>query len=300
MRKIDKKYIIINLFSLFIILTCVIKIGSIYFNSKKNEKIKKESQKIEKSKHNKQAMVEGKDGWYYYLESNRHEKEVGLYDYNYYLTGCNLKYITIDDNYATFTDETGTHPIYMTPPMLETSFKSKDKSTLEKDELKKINNLLIEKKWNKKINDLDLKDFMFVNFSPKLVIELWNKLYDIDYTREYGKYSNLPTCNIIFDENKLERENAVNYFQIGIYNNYGVLEKIRIDYVDENGKYLTDKILSGNATQTEKKMLEKLKKIEESILDSQSFELGSEFNSLKNDKVYSELFDLIKIFRSNN
>ena len=282
----ERKIILYGLLvvALIILIGILIKEGISYYNKYQEEsKIKNESDRIADSRIFKREIIEKENGWYYFLSSDGLELNIGEYTYSYNLNGCNIKYATLDYSYATMGD---TH-IPITPPALATSYRSKNGIKTEKDELNEINSFLKNNSLNGKITADDLGKIEFVNFDAKDIVTLWNESLNREYLEEYGPYTDFSACHFI-KENKDK-----SYFQIGIILNFGNLEIVRIDYIDENGNYLLDKVANNIATKEELKIYENILKISDTIIKKQSFMVEDDYSALKKDETYSPLFILL-------
>lgn len=293
-RETESKKKEIVLYSLLIIVLLIVigigikKIISYYDINQEESKKRNEADRIADSRIFKRTIIEKEDGWYYFLSSDGLELNIDEYTYNYYLDGCNIKYETLDYSYATMGD---TH-IPITPPALATSYRSKNNSKTEEMEVNEINNFFKKNTLTGKITVDDLSEIKFVNFDTKDVVTLWNKSFDKEYRKEYGPYTDLSACHFTKeDKNK-------NYFQIGIVLDFGNLEIVRIDYIDENGNYLLDKIANNTATEEELAIYENTSKISNTIIQKQTFAVEDNYSNLKKDKTYSSLFVLLNNLES--
>ena len=298
MRKktLNQKIVFSSFILLFLLIICFCsnKIYTIY-KERKAEKELLGQEEIGNSLVFKEAYKYMGDGWYYSISSTRHEEDNHVYVYNYSLSGCNIKYETLEDNYGMYVDSQNPENNYripINPPSLVTSYKSLDGIKTEREERREIEEYLNQNKWNRRIMLEDLAGITFVNFDSNDIVELWNNMYEKDYSDELGEYASLNTC-------ALKKENKdKNYYQVGVYVRYGFIQDVKIDYVDDNGIYLTDKIEKNTATELESSLYENIKLIEKEIIAKGSFDVEDEFEDLKKSSSYESIFQLLDYFES--
>lgn len=247
----------------------------------------------------KKSILEKEDGWYYFMVSEKVsviDEDSNVENLIYYtrMDGCNIKYQYLENNYIPIIDkknENNSSKILASPPNLVNSHKSKDGGKTESNELEEINNLIEESNWGNLITDEELSSIEFVNFNKDDIVQLWNSLYELKYDSDYGNYTNYNSCVIEKDDSS--------HFQVGIIFDYFKIAFVRIDYVYDDGTYLTDKIANSNFTSEEKEIYENIKKIEAEILKDKSFSLNNKFNDLKKDSFYIELFNILQRIENN-
>lgn len=289
-------FIIISIVFIFIIFVSLNKIYITYKQNLDKQKLESERNEIANSREWKKTIIEKQDGWYYFMSIDRVKNETSEYLYYIRMDGCNIKYQTLDNNYVIYYDEENPadfQKIPATPPNLVNSYASKDGIKTEETELEEINDLLEQENWQRKINAADLKSLTFVNFDYNDVIVLWNELYDMNYSKKSGQYDKLGLCSLT----KEEKES--NYYQVGLVLNYGTIAVIKIDFVDNNGIYLTDKMENGSATKEEKEIYSNIEKIENEIEKNGFLNLDNKFSNLKKDTNYESLFNLLNKIESS-
>ena len=84
------------------------------------------------------------------------------------------------------------------------------------------------------------------------------------------------------------------YYQVGIHQSYGEIDVVRIDYVDENGMYLSDKMQNGTTNETEKNQYQTMQEIANKVIETQDLSLQSQYEELRQDETYQELFYLLQ------
>lgn len=277
-----KKYWIeIIVFSTIIIVALIVGI-SIYNSNRDKTEEGLRSFKVE--------TIEKDDGWYYTLEINKFKDESGNEKISSIFNGCNLKYETLDDNYITMTDDNGNivGSIPMAPPSLNTSYRSKDNIKTEASEVQEINDLLTRLPFDREWNENDFESLELVNIDANDIITLGNNTYHKDYKTNFEKYNNIPECAFL----KETKENS--YYQVGIHQSYGEIDVVRIDYVDKNGMYLSDKMQNGTTNETEKNQYQTIQEIANKVIETQDLSLQSQYEELRNDETYQELFYLLQ------
>lgn len=277
-----KKYWIeIIVFSTIIIVALIVGI-SIYNSNRDKTEEGLRSFKVE--------TLEKDDGWYYTSEINKFKDESGNEKISSIFNGCNLKYETLDDNYITMTDDNGNivGSIPMAPPSLNTSYRSKDNIKTEASEVQEINDLLTRLPFDREWNENDFESLELVNIDANDIITLGNNTYHKDYKTNFEKYNNIPECAFL----KETKENS--YYQVGIHQSYGEIDVVRIDYVDENGMYLSDKMQNGTTNETEKNQYQTMQEIANKVIETQDLSLQSQYEELRQDETYQELFYLLQ------
>lgn len=290
-KSLNRKIVSSILILVFILIICFCskKIYLIYKKNQDEKKLMEEREKIAETVVFKEAYKYINDGWYYYINTKKWEEKAGEYSYNYYFSGCNVKYETLDDNYGMYIDPDNSENNYkipISPPTINTSYRSKNGIMTEETERRALNSFLQDRAWNRKITVEDLSEVEFVNFDKNDIVWLWNDLYDKEYIKDAGLYASLGSCTL-----RKEKKDK-NYYQVGVYFSFGFIKDVRIDYVDQNGKYLTDKAKSAMSTE-EVQIYDNIKLIEKEIVEKGSFDVEEKFKDLKNDANYEQIFILL-------
>ncbi len=244
-------------------------------------------------------IMEKDDGWYYLLERGRTGIKADDYKYFYSFNGCNLKYETLDYSYALVTDiKTGEilQIIPKTPPTLSAYRRSKDGKEEKpiSDEIVTINKFLERKQFHEQLTLEDLSEMKFENIDPNDIITLWNQFDDSKYLhqKDFGPYPNMAACNY------LKNDSSNNYFQVGVIMGFGFIREVRMDYINENGEYLTDRIETQVASDEEKQLYQNIQSMEQTIIEKQSFAIEDSYPDLKANSFYTPLFDLLNQYEA--
>ena len=146
----------------------------------------------------------------------------------------------------------------------------KDKS-IDVDTSLKVSNFLSKKKYHKIITLDDLKSLDCEENLKKEIVQLYNEAWEKS-PAEYPKHISYGTNQTVdggflqlVDGGKLNLVYILETPRLGIVN---------IEYVNANGEYLSDLCASGNATEEQKEVQEKLDEIEENIVKKQSIDIN--------------------------
>ena len=295
-RELNSKHKILYIVLSVIFIVIIVVFGIMRIRNYINEK--KEQALIDRTVFQRRIM-EKDDGWYYFLDFNRTEPEIGQYQYYYSFSGCNLKYETLDYSYTIVDDlQTGEilQTIPKTPPTLSAYRRSKDGKEEKpiSNEVEKINKFLERKQFHEQLTLEDLSEMKFENIDPNDIITLWNQFDDSKYLHqnEFGSYPNLAACNY------MKNDSSKSYFQVGVIMGFGFSKEIRIDYVNEKREYLTDKIKNQTASGEEQQLYQNIKKIENAVIEKQSFAVEDSYPDLNANSFYTPLFDLLNQYEA--
>lgn len=221
-----------------------------------------------------------KDGWFKFLcielpKKNKNSNEtLDNYVYNenvsYTFDGINLKYKTLDEYYIPIYDDNKNEI-----SKVEAEYPSYSISKSYREDIKKINDFLNDKKFERKISieDLDTIDFKVV--TKEELVFMFNGAFD-KTPAELGKYINIPFVAIV-------KTNYVNnyFYQVGYYCEYGNIRKIDIEVIYEDGTYLSNLVTNHEASNEQIIFSKKIKEVEEYIISNQDLEIANfkEFDS---------------------
>ena len=189
-RELNSKHKILYIVLSVIFIVIIVVFGIMRIRNYINEK--KEQALIDRTVFQRQIM-EKDDGWYYFLDFNRTEPEIGQYQYYYSFSGCNLKYETLDYSYALVTDiQTGEvlQTIPNTPPSLATCHISQNGTNGKTvaEETAQINTFLKKKQFHEKITLEDLSEMKFENLDSNDIVTLWNQFDEKNYFNWFKTY----------------------------------------------------------------------------------------------------------------
>lgn len=213
------------------------------------------------------------NGWFKYLcielsKKNNNVKEVAdnyRFDEsaNYVFDGINLKYKSLDEFYIPVYDENKNEI-----SKVEAPYPSYSVSKKYRDEVKKINKFLNDKKFKNEISLYDLKDLDTKFFSKDELVSMFNYAYTKEPV-ELGNYIDLPFASII---NSISNNGFC--FQVGYYSEYGNISKINIEIVYDDGKHLSDLVSKGESSKEQNELYSKINKIEQYIILEQKLDIS--------------------------
>jgi hypothetical protein len=213
-----------------------------------------------------------KDGWFKFLcielpKINKNSNETTnnfVYDGNasYVFDGINLKYKTLDGYYIPMYDDNNNEI-----SKVEAAYPSYSISKSYREDIKKINKFLNDKKFERKISieDLDTIDFKVV--TKEELVFMFNSAFD-KTPSDLGNYINIPFVSIaksIYVDDY--------FYQVGYYCEYGNIRKIDIEVIYDGDVYLSNLVINNEASNGQIILYKKLKEIEEYIITNQDFEI---------------------------
>lgn len=250
----------------------------LYFNNSKN----KHSYHLPNSDvtfPTRYAQIEKEDGWVCsftmeYLYSDL--KTPYYYGYN-----CdNLKYSRLND-YIMYGEEADANGKFTYE--IETDHPSYLRNKELNDDIKKISNYFLEKKFTTIINLTDLEELYLKKIDKKEVLDLYNSAISSKLIKKFGNYPN--TNRTIYLTNSINKDNYT--WKLGYVLVMGHIKYVNIELlIDE--QYLSDLIKENQASAEQKEIFNNIKKIENYIIKNQKFDIP---NELKNVRPYSFLVE---------
>lgn len=251
---------------------------------------KQETDFVPSSFIDKQVYLQKDDGWvsYLYIEVEKKDKDTievkDNEDLNkitgVYYDCINLKYDHLDGYYVPVNDEKGNEIDQITGVM--PSYSTSDK----RDDIVRINEYLTEKKFKSTITVQDLDDVKCDKLDKKEIVKLYNEALEKEYLGYPGDISygnNHGTIGKYIDlknGGKLWLGCIIEQARLGVVN---------IEYIDENGNYLSDLCKDGKANNEQKQAQKQLDEIEKKIVDHQSIKVNEvislipDFNKCMNE-----------------
>lgn len=206
------------------------------------------------------------DGWLYGFEIAYVKKNKTM---SYIFDGYNLKYKESDDYYVSYKNKETGEEIQRIP----SKFASLSTSKEYRDEIKAINKFFNTKQFVKSINLSDLKTLEIIKISKEYLVDLFNRTINSEMKTIPGKY---------FEDSFLDKETQVSTveglkgeWQVTYLLDYGTIYAVNIEFIDENGNYLSDKAQNKNVSTTEETMYNSIQEIENNIIKNQKIELIS-------------------------
>jgi hypothetical protein len=234
-------------------------------------------------KYSKEVFIEKEDDWIYYLHITKIEnvdKMVFSFD------GINLKYNKLDNYYVPVRDTEGNEIDRAEGfPMLS-------RSAENRNEIKEINNFLNNKQFIEDISEKDLLELELKSVNKEDLINLVNKSIKAEFI---DLSSDNDMLKMTFFDNIQNEIDDNTILQLSYYNPIGGLYKVKIEVISvegENNIYLSDKIADGSASSEEKDMYANFKKMGESIVKSQKFDIQNEYSNLSG-KYYEKVFEIL-------
>lgn len=214
------------------------------------------------------------DGWVYVFEityaENKQDPNLYIFD------GYNLKYKELEGYYVPVIDKkTGevldrVNPSYITLSISETY----------KEDIYKIGDFFNEKQFIKKITIDDLKDLEIKKFEKSYLVELFNKAIDAELKTKTGDYMD----NSFVDKVKVDSTDKTmnGEWQVAYLMDYGYISEVNIEFINENGSYLSDEVKNTRMISDKQELFESIQQIEKEIIEMQSFSpMANSSNSLE-------------------
>lgn len=169
------------------------------------------------------------DNWIYYFDILNYKNE------KYYVfDGYNTKYIFLEDYSIKMIDpETKevTEKIVSETPILSRSDKFGN-------EIVEINEYFNQKQFSNIITHSDLVDLKTNFISKDLLIEMFNNTIQSKVETNPGKYINFSHLGKVIEDSLDNKQKGK--WELTYINDYGYLKYVTIDFVFENGTYLSD------------------------------------------------------------
>lgn len=222
-------------------------------------------------RHDKTAVYELSDGWYFYCDFEEVYNNDGTY-----LTslcsfdGMNLKYQNLSDfNIALINSDTGEITGYVTPTVNCFSMNAD-----YYDKLSKITDYLKNRKSKEPLseNELSFVDIDGLLFNKKDVVNVYNTaMKNVVNSNDFGKYS-----YISFSDIRKGAQLGNYHWQVGYVIFSGNIAAVNIELIYSDGKYLSN-IDASKLTETQSELISEIEKAENHILQYQTF-IPTEFD----------------------
>lgn len=227
------------------------------------------------------AIGEGENGWVYFFlcEYYKGETEPYVYVYNAY----NMKYKEIEGFEVEMIDMDGN--------ILDRIKPSIPCIILNDDYLNDIQEMLAYFEEVKPTESLNEEEKTYVTtdlLDKELVIKLFDEMIESDYVAD-GKYDYLPEADTIKETIQDEYCWQVSFLII-----HGVIVKTNIEYLYNDGVYLSDKVKAGTASQEELYIDEIISAIELDIVEGQSFIVNRSAYGDMAEEVYERLDNVLQ------
>lgn len=238
----------------------------------------------------KSVYDEKEDGWVYGFEID-YIKDSNNRIYNF--DGYNLKYKKLDGYYVALLDENNQEVGQLSSKYITLSI-----SKYHKDEVKMINQFFNEKKFDNVISISDLNELNITKFDKSYIVDLFNRTINSEMKSNPGKYFNDEFVNKVSKRATIDGIDGE--WQIAYINDYGNLLSFNIEFIDNDGNYLSDIINNKQATEKQTKIYNDIQNIENNIVKTQTVKLNTSTNTKNLNSVelysiseYSELDNLL-------
>lgn len=238
----------------------------------------------------KSVYDEKEDGWVYGFEID-YIKDSNNRIYNF--DGYNLKYKKLDGYYVALLDENNQEVGQLSSKYITLSI-----SKYHKDEVKMINQFFNEKKFDNVISISDLNELNITKFDKGYIVDLFNRTINSEMKSNPGKYFNDEFVNKVSKRATIDGIDGE--WQIAYINDYGNLLSFNIEFIDNDGNYLSDIINNKQATEKQTKIYNDIQNIENNIVKTQTVKLNTSTNTKNLNSVelysiseYSELDNLL-------
>ncbi len=239
----------------------------------------------------KYAQKESDDGWvcYFKLEYLKNNLNTpNSYDYS-----CdNLKYPKLDKftHQVIQYDRNGEFKY-----TIETNHPKLHYNDEYNDEITKIGDYFLEKKYNKPIAIDDLNGLDIKKIDKRKVLELFNEAINSKTIEKFGNYPNINDTPYLV--HGLTMDNYT--WQVGYIIVWGHIYYVNID-LKINDKYLSDMVKNNTATDEQKIIYSNIDKIEKHVMKTQNFEIPDELYNYRPYGFLSEVFGEIKNLENSN
>ena len=271
-----KKILKISIIGLFAIICSVVVISISNASAETNEKV---------SYSHRSAYDEKEDGWIYAFEVfyPNLESEDNIYMFD----GYNLKYKQLEGYYVPVIDSSSNEIIDKITPEFSTL------SISEKygKDIKNIVDYFNQKQFGGKISVDDLKDLIVYNFDKEYIVGLYNKAVESELKSKPGEYVESHSIGKVYAEST--DDDVKGEWQLSYLMDYGDIYKVNIEFINENGNYLSDK---SEKNEFESTMMEKANNIEKNININEKRSVRKSISNNSSDSVNKDLNNLISNF----
>lgn len=231
----------------------------------------------------KSSYSKKEDGWIYvfkiYYPTGSNER---VYNFN----GYNLKYQELEEHKIVVVSETTNEVLYEVAPEYVSMVTSKK----YQDEIFKIRDYFNYRQFDSEITVEELNDLNITVVSKQFLVEMFNEAISSNLEKVDGEYANAPFVGITSIEST-DTELKGKWQAAYILKN-GDIYDVNIEFIDENGMYLSD-ISESSMTQKEKETFNNIRKLEKNIIDSKS--IYSTSNTIDSKVTFSSDIDKLLI-----
>ena len=215
------------------------------------------------------------DGWYYYFIIEKVKNSSKTY---YEFNAVNLKYREIPNYVINGYDENGNVVETMLPVPV-----SLYNGPETKNDIKKISKFFNTSCPDSILTLADMDTLDITAISKKTIVEYYNDALSSPL-EQLGNYKDMQISNVVQESNS----NDGYKWQVGYYLNYGNIKCFNIEIIYDDGTYLSD-IDSAEAKAT----IEIIERIEEDVINSQSFNIDVSKYQVDIDIDFARLIRLI-------
>lgn len=247
---------------------------------------------VEKSKiisySQRNVYDEKEDGWIYTFEINYPIDDSEIV---YMFDGYNLKYKELDGYYVPVVDDATNEEIYRITPNYITLSISEE----YKWDIQKIVKYFNEKQFIDEISISDLESLDILTISKEYLVDIFNRTINSELKTQPGEYYESSFTGRVYQ--KSTDESMPGEWQATYILSYGDIYDVNIEFITENGIYLSDKVEKNIISTTEKNLVSQIEAIENNIVSNQnvnSNEVSNTSRSNSSTKTNSDLVNLLK------
>ena len=227
------------------------------------------------------SYLDKEDNWIYTFSlSYDKEKNITYRQFN----GFNMKYDKMDGFYIPILDEKTEKEVGQLPPSIINLVNDQ----IHDEEFDRINDFFNEEKFTDYITIDDLKSLKTSYFSKEDLVILYNRALDLEPAESFGKYN--------YSINFLKSNEEDRRWQIVTLGTFGYLDKVRIDIKYKDGKYLSDIVLSDEATIEQQNTYKIIENIQTELLKNKEID----FDGLTKDMNQTEKTELLAVLSELN
>ncbi len=224
-----------------------------------------EEQTTDTYRHDKTAVSELSDGWFFFCDYEEIYNADGSYLDTYCtVDGANLKYQNLSDfNISIINSDTGEVTGYITPSVnslcMNKNYNDKLTEVSQYLKCRENNSALTEEE----LSFIDTEDMIFRKSD---VVNIYNTaMKNLINSNDSGKY-----LYISFSDIRKGTQVGDYHWQVGYLIFTGNIAAINIELIYSDGKYLSN-IDSSNLTKQQEKLIFEIEKVENNIMNQQTF-----------------------------
>lgn len=271
--------------AIFLIITLVITSAGCGTEIKKSDDV----EVMALYKDNRTGVCEGEDGWMYIAdiyksETGAFDYHIDAYNYKYqYIENCGIRIIQDDPEDVTIIPENPS---------------SKGLTLEGAEEMDKIEEYLNDMQYNREITEKHLEGLELECFKKEYIVEAFNNaLKDkcwLSVEKNMKAQGEYPFAYTIH-----KRLSDGSRLSIGYCDIAGTIKYVYAGLEYKDGTFLKDNIANGTATKKEKKIYKIFKKIEETYVEKNSFDIKGELEDMNwnESEIMKNLSEILDEYR---